>query len=227
INSVPAIFEAGRIWAKNKLSNKFTKFYENSEVPNYDVVVFLGSDHEYTCLDEDISGLKFKGNYYLVEAAIAKYGGIKSIAVRAHPNQAQDISYQKTLLPIMDLCTKCNVVFFGPSSNISSHELIKKSSIVMVEFSSIANDAILLGKEVDIIGNLDLKVILSEANKKYSMAQGELSGFIGEILSLYDDMYFMKFSLIQIIFVRLGIWIESLVNNFNYKSIKTVKNRIR
>lgn len=194
IKSVPDLFLMGKNWGEKKLKNEYTKYYLEATNLTYDVVIFLGSDHEYTCVDEDISGFKFMGNLALIKAVLDKYGKEKTIAVRAHPNQVNDKNYRSTLASIIDLCNEFNVTFYGPESKISSYELIKNSTVVAVEFSSIAYDAVLLGKKVDIFGDLDLKVILSEVRHLQQLDRDYLTTYVREVLSLYDDLFLIKFN---------------------------------
>lgn len=188
LRSIPELYLKGKKWRHEKLNNVFTKGYSETVSINYDVVIFLGSDHEYTCVDEDISGFKFLGNLGLVKAVIAKYGKDYSIAVRAHPNQLTDKSYKSALASIEDICHEFGLKYYGPDSKISSYALIESSSIVAVEFSSIAYDAIFLGKKVDIFGDLDLRVILSNQAGSYS-SQNNVSEYVSEVVCLYEDLF--------------------------------------
>jgi hypothetical protein len=203
LRPIPEIYLRGKQWGQAKLANAYTKHYQESAKINYDVVVFLGSDHEYTCLDADLSGFKYIGNVGLVKAVIDKYSENYSIAVRAHPNQVNDKSYKLTLASISDLCNEFNLGFYGPDSKISSYELIKNSSIVAVELSSIASDAILLGKNVEIFGDLDLRVILSHTSAFQLLDKNYLPVHVREIMSLYEDLFFVKFNYFERLFCRI------------------------
>jgi hypothetical protein len=203
IKSVPEIFIQGKAWEENKLNNPYTKSYSKVSNAQHDVIVFLGSDHEYTHLDEEIAGFKCIGNLGMAKAVIKKYGSDKNIAVRAHPNQLSDASYKTTLVPIMALCKQHGLIFYGPDSEISSYELIKNSTIVAVEYSSIAHDAVLLGAQVDIFGDLDLKVIIAQAPAHIREDASRLKNYVREILSLYNDLYFVRFQRYQALAARI------------------------
>lgn len=208
IKSIPDLFLMGKRWGEKKLRNEFTKSYQESANIGYDVVVFLGSDHEYTCIDEDYSGFKFIGNIGLVKAVINKYGTSKSVAVRAHPNQINDKSHRLTLDPIIDLCKEHGFVFYGPESKVSSYELIKKSSVVAVEYSSIAYDTVLLGKQVDVFGDLDLKVILSQVAHVQLLDRDYLASHVREVMALYDDLFFVEFNYFEVLVCRVLFVLE-------------------
>lgn len=208
LRSVPDIFILGKTWSDNKLSNPFTNSYSIESVAKYDVVIFLGSDHEYTDIDEDTSGFNVIGNLALVETVIAKYGSNKNMAVRAHPNQRSDVNFEITLKPVVDLCKQHNLTFYGPDSGVSSYDLIKSSSVVAVEYSSIAYDAVMLGAEVDIFSNLDLKIIIDRAPAHIRMDSGCLKAYVREILSLHGDLFFVRFNPLKALAARVLSFFE-------------------
>jgi len=197
LKSVPDIYLKGKRWGADKLKNVYTKQYLETTEAKYDIAIFLGSEHEYSNIEEEICGFKFIGNLGLISAVINKYGLGKKIAVRAHPNQATDRNYKITLEPIISLCEKNGFMFYGPESKISSYELIKNSSVVAVEFSSIGHDAVLLGKQVDVIGDLDLKVILSKIDHDRLSDRDYIAAYTREVLALYEDIFFVKFNLYE------------------------------
>ncbi len=197
IKSKAEMLKGGIEWKLNKLSNPYVLNYKEKTNLKYDVVVFLGSDHEYTCVDEDITGFKFIGNLGLVKAVIDKYSPVHSIAVRAHPNQLNDINYKPTLETINALCKSSGIDFFDPHSTISSYDLIKNCSVVAVEFSSIAYDAIFFGKKVDLFGDLDLKEILLQIPVDYLEDKVYVASYVGEVMALYKDLYYIRFSEIE------------------------------
>jgi hypothetical protein len=213
LKSKKEIYLGGVNWKHNKLNNSHVVNYKEKTNLKYDVVAFLGSDHEYTCLDEDITGFKFVGNLGFVKAVIDKYGLTHSIAVRAHPNQRNDINYRSTLDAIYKLCKDSGVDFFDPHSAISSYDLIKNSSIVAVEFSSIAYDAIFLGKKVYLFGDLDLKNILLQIPDKLRENTDYIASYVSEVMALYDDLFFIRFS-------RIEKFVCRAVGSFEYRVLR-------
>jgi hypothetical protein len=191
------LFQRANEWRLKRLTNPYTKFYQIKYENSFDVVVFLGSDHEYTCLDEDISGYRYIGNYELVKQVLAKYGTSARIAVRAHPNQAADKNHKHILKNIENLCEVNGITFFGPNSNVSSYDLIKNSSVTAVEFSSIAYDAILLGRKVELFNDLDLKYFLQSLSIDQLNDKSYVSNYICELMCLYDELYFERFNMWQ------------------------------
>ena len=178
-----------------KLSNNFTSNLEHSDL-KFDIIVFLGSDHEYTGVSEEISGIRFRGNLELCKYAFDKYGNSSRIAVRAHPNQLVDCSAFFTNKKIRDYCQSRNIVFFDYDSKISSHSLIRNCKIVVTEYSSICYDAIYLEKEVDILGEHDLKIILAEMpNEIKSLGPKEIKFYVAYLKYLESNLYFYSFSI--------------------------------
>jgi len=194
--SAPELFKRANAWKLMRLSNPYTKHYQKLADKSFDVVVFLGSDHEYTCLDEDISGYRYIGNYELVKLVIDKYGSNSKIAVRAHPNQSIDKNHHIILRDVEKLCNDNDVTFYHPNSNISSYDLIINSTVTAVEFSSIAYDAILLGKKVELFNDLDLKYFLQSLTLAQSNDTQYVTQHICELMSLYDDLYFERFDVL-------------------------------
>lgn len=213
IKSKKEMYLGGVKWKHNKLNNPYVINYKEKTDLKYDVVVFLGSDHEYTCVDEDITGFKFIGNLGLVKAVIDKYGPVNSIAVRAHPNQLNDINYKPTLDAIYNLCTDSGVDFFDPYSTISSYDLIKNSSIVAVEFSSIAYDAIFFGKKVYLFGDLDLKEILLQVPDSLLEDSDYIASYLSEVMALYEDLFYIRFNPIEKFVCRA-------VGSFEYRVLR-------
>ena len=65
----------------------------------------------------------------------------------------------------------------------------------MTEYSSISFDAIYLEKEVDIMGDLDLKVILSEMPIEIkSLGPTEIKYYVAYLKYLEDYLYFRSFN---------------------------------
>jgi hypothetical protein len=202
-----------------KLKNKFTEFYTYTNKVAYDAVIFLGSDHEYTNLQLDIIKMKVIGNIGLVKYAISKYGSKKKMAVRAHPNQRNDPSVKIILQEIVDLCDKFGIVFYAPEDQISSYDLIINSSVTVVEYSSIAYDAIFLGANVDIVGDLDLKIYLNFKRQNQSIQNISTISFVREIMCVGDDLFYTPFKTKLVVFAcRLLNYIEKKIVNYSYSN---------
>ena len=185
---------------------------------HYDIVVFLGSDHEYTNLQTEIVKMKAIENIGLVEHVLKKYGSNKKIAVKAHPNQRNDPSSLVSLKPIMDLCKTNGYTYFGPESGVSSYDLIRNSSLVIVEYSSIVLDAIFLGANVEVVGDRDLKVILKQLVEIDKIAPGDIKYHVREIMTLYNELFFHRFQSIFVyqvirIFERIDQKLNKLKND--------------
>lgn len=208
IISAPELLKRANAWKLARLTNPHTKRYRNPPEKKFDVVVFLGSSHEYTCLDEDISGYRFIGNFNLVKSVIKKYKDNSSIAVRAHPNQSSDRSNHIILKEIRDICLEAGVVFYEPSSDVSSYDLIKHSEITAVEFSSIAYDAILMGKNVDLFNDLDLKMFLNDLSSKEHEDKDFVSSRVCELMCLYDDLYLERFDMVTASMCKFWTMVE-------------------
>ena len=193
IISNPILYENGINFENEKLNNFFTKYYSEEALNNYDIVVFLSSDHEYSNLQEEIIETQFITNNELLDYVINKYGVDKRIAVRAHPNQSSDPNCNVALNPIIEKCNKFGLYFFHPKSRISSYDLIKNSSLVVVGLSSIAYDAVFLGAKVDIVGNVALKSIINSLPEIINEDSSEIKQFSREILSLGKDLCFNKY----------------------------------
>lgn len=179
------IQKCGNKYMFSKVNNNYTKRYINKVCKKYDIVIFLGSDHEYSNLNESIYDIKLLGNLELVKHVVTKYGK-KNYAVRAHPNQIVDPNWKEVIKPINVFCEENEIDFFDPSSPVSSYSLIQESSLVVVELSSIAIDAIILEKDVDVIGNNDLRAILDTAPMGIRNNKEQLKKYVCEVLSLVE-----------------------------------------
>ncbi|MEI8129698.1 MAG: hypothetical protein WCG95_08810 [bacterium] len=220
IFSNPFIFNAGKKFASNKLNNSYTNNYILQVEKEYDIAIFLCSDHEYTNVNPDIIGINPIGNFELCKKVVEKYGANKKYAVRAHPNQKNDPSYEQVILPILEFCKEKKIDFYGPASNISSYSLIKKCKIVAIELSSIGIDATLLGFEVDVFGNNNLKAIF-DTMPEYIKSNAQLRReYVSEILGLSNFIYQIEFSLkyklASKILYYLEYQIEKKINHKQY-----------
>ena len=209
IISNPILFKKGLNFENEKLNNIYSKYYSEEALDYYDIVVFLSSDHEYTNLQEEIIEIQFIKNNELLDYVINKYGVDKKIAVRAHPNQSNDPNHNVALNPIIEKCNKFGFYFFHPKSRISSYDLIKNSSLVVVGLSSIAYDAVFLGAKVDIVGNVALKSIINSLPEIIKEDVREIKVLSREISSLAEDLCFNKYPNIFInILARLFSFVE-------------------
>lgn len=209
------IVEKGKVFSARKINNSYTKNYILESEKTYDVTIFLCSDHEYTNVNPDIIGIEPLGNYKLCKHVLDKYGVDLKYAVRAHPNQRQDPSYEKSMAPIIEFCKEFNIDFYGPESSISSYSLIEKSKLVTVELSSIGVDAVILGKEVDVFGKNDLKAILDTVPEHIKNNKKLLSIYVSEVLSLYEYLYQYDFNR------KFKIW-----NKFLYRIEHEIVKRV-
>ncbi len=206
------LFANGQDWVGRQLSNVYTQNYKEKSGQNFAAVVFLGSDHEYTGLDPEISGYSYKGNFELVKYAFEKYRDNGKICVRAHPNQKVDVNHENILKEIIKYCDNFNITFFGPESHISSYDLIKKSSVVVVEYSSIAYDAFFLNAKVDIFGDLDLKIMI-DPKVINNLDKSNLKRFTAETLSLKKELSTLEFNKINKALIFFLRYFEKIVFN--------------
>lgn len=215
VEKVPSIHKRGLHERKAKLSNNYVDYYKTSAKAIYYCSIFLGSDHEITNLLPHITNMMPIGNYELVKRCIDKYIDFGSLVVRAHPNQRQDMSANKMLEPIVQLCKRYNIDYYSPDSSISSHSLIMNSSIVAAEYSSIVYDAIYLGKPVDIFSNRDLSVILDAAPHATSNSPVRLAEYVSETVTFSSDLYYHSFGFFLRNIPKLLHWLEFKIQKRN------------
>lgn len=188
VGSLVSDYARGMCFIKNKLNNKFTARYSERSPGFYGVTVFLSSPHEYMCLDKKVCGFDKKTELEFVKEVFDDFGGEKKMAVRCHPNQRKDPSWEVYLAGLMDYCRAREIEFFPPNDETSSYDLIKKSDYVAVDISSIGVDAFFLGSNVLIYGKPYYKELLdwvsvsfpSEDRKKMELAS---------ILSLHPGIF--------------------------------------
>uniref|UniRef100_UPI0040479DA8 hypothetical protein n=1 Tax=Algoriphagus sp. TaxID=1872435 RepID=UPI0040479DA8 len=206
-------------YKNKKLNNIFTKNYFDVSQESFDICIFLASDHELIFLNKDICENIELSNLDLIKLSIDKYGRSKKYAVRAHPNQAKDPSVHTVLKPIIEFCELNNLYFYGPESKISSYSLIENSELIIVGYSSIAEDAIFMNKSVDILGSSDLKAIIDCLS--FENCTSNFNDKIAEVLSLkefflhYEMNGFQK--IIFNIFYRVDIIINRIYQNYFMK----------
>lgn len=188
---------------KDKLNSVFSK--SNKQVPRmkYDIVIFLGSDYEYTAVDFEICGIKWEGNATFCKSVINKYGESYTYAIRCHPNSGSDPNWVMLYEDLKEALTvyKCHVDIYGPDVAVDSHKLILEAGRVVTDLSTISLDAILLGKEVDIFGNTDIKHIYENLWMK-EFSGNYMHDAISEPFSLIHNFLVFRFSWIEKIICR-------------------------
>ena len=91
------------------------------------------------------------------------------------------------------MCLENGFSYYGPDSGVSSYDLIKRSSLTVVEYSSIAFDAIFLGSKVNVVGDRDLKVILECIPEEDKENSQDVKYYVREVVTLYHDLFFYRF----------------------------------
>jgi hypothetical protein len=181
-----------------KLNSSFSK--ENKQKPSqrYDIVLFLGSDFEYTSVDPQIAEITWNGNVNFCRSVVDKYGEGLRYAIRCHPNSNKDPNW-KTLFDELKYSLKDikpSVDIYGPDVPIDSHELIRGAGRVVTDLSTISLDAIMLGKPVDVFGNTDIKYIYSDPWMK-QRSGGNIHKTISEPFSLLPNFLVFRFSKVE------------------------------
>ncbi len=209
--SKPISYTLAEKFKYNKTNNFFTKFYRSCPDTNFDVVVFLGSDHEYVFVRPSTeTGLVYIGNLELVRQVIANYKPTNSIAVRSHPNQRIDKNYQISNSPIAQLCREHGVMFYDPMSDVSSYELIKNAKVVAVDVSSIGLDAMFLGKTVHVFGNDSLKAIIDSMPPHIKENNILAADYVAQVMVFSAGLFVKKFSLAEFFALALLVRLEQV-----------------
>ncbi len=210
------INELGKIYRLKKLNNYFTKNYQYKSKEEYDVAIFLGSDHEYTAVDLRICGLEWFGNDDFCRRVIAKYGKDKKYAIRCHPNSSIDVNWSNQYHKLDNTLKSLNIKYdiFGPDSMVDSYSLLSENTIAAIEFSSISVDAVLIGKKVDIFADIDTKYIIDFYNK--NEVSKSLIEFLSEILALNEYFLVKKFNKILLPIIYFFYTLE--IHVFNRKT---------
>lgn len=206
------ISDLGRLYRLKKLNNNFTKNYFHKSSINYDVVIFLGSDHEYTAVDIDICGLEWFGNDDFCKRVVNKYGKNIKYAIRCHPNSSIDLNWNNQYSKLDETLKSLNIDYdlFGPDSEINSYSLLGENTIAAIEFSSISIDALLMGKKVDIFADIDTKFII-DFYKNNNFSDKSQRDFISEIFALNEFFLVKKFNKFIMPFLYFFIKIEILI----------------
>jgi len=214
------ITELGKLFRLNKINNIYSKNYLFKSNKEYDVVIFLGSDHEYTAVDMQICGLEWFGNVDFCRRVINKYGNKKKYAIRCHPNSRADLNWKIQFNKLEDTLKSLaiNYDLFGPESSVDSYSLLGERTIAAIEFSSISIDAVLLGKKVDIFANIDTKYIL----ETYANSQTfkNVKEYISEIFALNDLFLTRKFNKLLIPLIYFLYKFEILIFHWKKNDFK-------
>jgi hypothetical protein len=194
---LPSMALDAKTFERMKIHNPYSAANKIPLTEDYDISMFLGSDHEYTALDPAICDLHWHGNLDFCKRVVAKYGPGKRYAIRCHPNQKADKNWRALTEEIAAFCSGVGADFYGPDSGISSHDLIKRSSVVATDLSSIAVDAVLLGKEVDVFGATDLRAILLEMNESTRSNPPVRKKVVAEMFGLSAKLFLIRFNRLE------------------------------
>lgn len=200
----------GEDYRSSKVTNKFTKHYETNVEKEYDIAIFLSSTNEYLALNEEIFGNVVEAELDFLKKVIRDNGNHLRYAIRCHPNQAHDPSWEKTLSPLAKFCIEHGIDFYDPVSKVSSYQLIEKSKKVAVDISSIGIDAIIMGKPVEIYGNPSYKIVYEDAKQKFSCDSTALIKYLCEVMAMRAFLFQNKLSTIGRMWYVFSRIIESV-----------------
>ena len=195
--SLPVMASEAQTFERLKINNPYAVANNRPLSKEYDVSMFLGSDHEYTAVDPSICGIEWRGNLDFCKRVVAKYGPGKRYAVRCHPNQRSDKNWRVLSAEIVQFCNDAGADFYGPDSGVASHDLIRKSHIVATDLSSIALDAVLLGKEVDVFGATDLQKILQQMHDSLRSTPALCKKIVAEMFGLSERLFYIRFNRVE------------------------------
>ncbi|MDA9285248.1 hypothetical protein N9P94_00185 [Pseudomonadales bacterium] len=214
--NIAQVCAAATLVRQRKLNSDFAKTNKVKPTVKYDVVIFLGSDYEYTSVDPEICGVHWYGNVDVCRRAVEKYGELRSYAIRCHPNSARDPNWPKLFSQLEESLERysCSVEIIAPDIAIDSHQLILDSEIVVTDLSTISLDAIMLGKRVDIFGNTDIRHIYS-SDWMETYSNGQMQHRIGEPFSLAHNFLVFRFSAIESIICRGLYYIQRSFYKFH------------
>lgn len=200
---------------KDKLNSVFSKNNKQNPSMKYDIVIFLGSDYEYTSVDFEICEIEWDGNVNFCKSVIHKYGETCTYAIRCHPNSASDPNWMKLYDELKEAVSvfKCHIDIYGPDVALDSHKLILDADIVVTDLSTISLDAILLGRQVDIFGNTDIKYIYQDSWMK-EVSGNYIHDAISEPFSLAHNFVVFRFSYIEKFICRNLFYIHRAFEKF-------------
>ena len=200
-----------------KLNSIYKKSTTKKENKTYDVIIFLGSDFEYTSVDPEICDITWEGSLDFCKIVINKYGLKRRYTVRCHPNSSNDpnwVNIQTDLYEGLKSLTS-NIDIISPNSNIDSHYLIEKSNVVATDLSTISLDSILLGQKTDINGNTSVKLIYENIffNKLYN---NDMKNNIMKPFSLAHNLFVFRYSFLE----KTSYYFIFLINSLFEKVLK-------
>ena len=158
-------YEASKCgYVKYKLENSFSKAYSKINTKPVDVLICLGSQHEYLSLDmfDNIDDLEFVRRVY------AKYGRERKYSIRAHPNQIQDRSWRSNSDQIKEFAATIDATYYDPEDSTDTHGLLERAAVCVALHSSISIDAFILGTPVDIFVRNKYSEFIDYIEKKSS-----------------------------------------------------------
>jgi len=188
LGGVSEIYRMGFDYVNKKLRNDFVESYRFSVNKTYDVVIFLSSPHEYMALDRLLCDISYIDEVSFVSSVVAKYGADKSYAIRCHPNQKSDPSWEDYFQRLSEYCSDNDIDFYSPCDDVSSYDLIRAASNVVVDISSIGVDAFFLGAKVDVVGSPAYKDGLYYVINDESIATDEKDVFLGGMISNFEKL---------------------------------------
>jgi len=202
-----------RAFRDQKINNPFSLANTKKCDKSYDVSIYLGSDHEYTAVDPDICNIEWRGNIEFIKQVIVKYGVNKSYAIRCHPNQENDKNWQVLVNDIEKYINSNNandlsIDLYGPRSGVSSYDLMASSKVVATDLSSIAVDAVLLGYNVDVFGNIELRQFLSAMHIENIVDESGRIKYVSELLALYEVLFVIRFGVLEKTVCRMYFTIQ-------------------
>lgn len=197
--SSPVLYKMSKIFSEQKLNNQFSLSNKNTCKKTYDISIYLGSDHEYTAVDPEICNIEWLGNIGFIQQVVEKYGVNITYAIRCHPNQSADRNWKELVNNIEEYISSsgAQIDLYKPDSGVSSHDLMKNSKIVATDLSSIAVDAVLLGYNVDVFGNTELKQFLNVLNTENINSGSMRVRYVSQLLSVYEILFVIRFSRLE------------------------------
>jgi hypothetical protein len=188
-------YSKGIGYISEKLTNKFVANYLSLSEKSYDVVIFLSSPHEYKSLDYEICGISYQDEVKFISKVIEKYGESKKYAVRCHPNQKNDPSWEIYFAKLTQFCIDRKIDFYTPVNSVSSYDLVRRSDNVVVDISSIGLDAFFLGSNVEVFGAPAYKDAMLYVRGRKDIDANDKKALLGGMLSNFDEMSSMDLSL--------------------------------
>lgn len=165
-------FQHSKTMARRAMVAKLGNSFESglSKAPtltSYETVIFSGSPHEYLWwgdsqqvgFDSDLVG-------FVRQAQELNFGSAR-LAIRLHPNMVNDPSSSKILDELRLAFHPGELEVIPPDSNWSSHRLIEQASTVIVAGSSIALDALYLGKSPITLESNEISKMMAASSARF------------------------------------------------------------